>query len=273
MSAPLSLIIAVYNRPDALRLLVAALRRQTMRGFEVIVADDGSGPDITALIDEERRRGGLDVQHLRHEDAGWRKNVILNAAVLRSSAPYLVFTDGDCIPHRLFLADHWTARVPGTVLCGRRVDTSERWTQALTVARVEDGSFERARAAEWRDGAARRASHLENALRLWRPLARLMHRGNGTLLGCNFSIHRADLEAVNGFDERYDGPGFGEDSDLEFRLRLNGVRFVPLHHRAVLYHLHHPATTVAPGSRILYDELLERREAWCRQGLRKESAP
>jgi glycosyltransferase involved in cell wall biosynthesis len=273
MSAPLSLIIAVYNRPDALRLLLAALRRQTMPSFEVIVADDGSGPEIASLVDDASRGTRLDILHVRHDDAGWRKNAILNAAVLRASAPYLVFIDGDCVPHRCFLDDHWNARVRGAVLCGRRVDTSDRWTRALTLARLEDGSFERAGAAEWWDGVARRAGHLEKAIRLWAPLARLLHRAEGSLLGCNFSIHRGDLEAVNGFDERYDGPGFGEDSDLEFRLRLRGVRCIPLHHRAVLYHLYHPATAVAARSQVLYGELLQRREAWCRHGLRAGAAP
>ena len=39
----LSLVIAVYNRAEVLRLVLAAVGRQSFGNFEVIVADDGSG--------------------------------------------------------------------------------------------------------------------------------------------------------------------------------------------------------------------------------------
>jgi len=59
------------------------------------------------------------------------------------------------------------------------------------------------------------------------------------LLGCNFSLHKKDIIAINGFDERYEAPSIGEDSDVEFRLALNGVRVKSLNHIAVQYHLYH----------------------------------
>ena len=44
---------------------------------------------------------------------------------------------------------------------------------------------------------------------------------------------------INGFDERYEAPSIGEDSDVEFRLELNGVKVKSLNHIAVQYHLYH----------------------------------
>ena len=59
------------------------------------------------------------------------------------------------------------------------------------------------------------------------------------LLGCNFSLYKQDILAINGFDERYEAPSIGEDSDIEFRLGLNGVKVKSLNQIAVQYHLYH----------------------------------
>ena len=47
---------------------------------------------------------------------------------------------------------------------------------------------------------------------------------------------------VNGFDELYDGPGCGEDTDIEYRLSLLGVSGVSLRNLAIQYHVYHPLT-------------------------------
>jgi hypothetical protein len=58
-------------------------------------------------------------------------------------------------------------------------------------------------------------------------------------VGCNFSVHKKDLLAVNGFDMSYNKPGIGEDSDLDFRLSGIGVTPLPMCYRGVQYHLFH----------------------------------
>lgn len=45
--------------------------------------------------------------------------------------------------------------------------------------------------------------------------------------------------AINGFDERYEAPSVGEDSDVQFRLELIGVEIKSLNNIAVQYHLYH----------------------------------
>src|SRR5437868_15166164 len=99
----LSLCIAVYNKPHILRLVLGTCARQTLRDFEIIIADDGSKPEIAGVIEEARRMHGLEIQHLWHEDLGWRKNVMLNNAIRAARTDYLVFIDGDCLLHRRFL--------------------------------------------------------------------------------------------------------------------------------------------------------------------------
>ena len=40
-------------------------------------------------------------------------------------------------------------------------------------------------------------------------------KGEPRIVGCNFSLYRETIEKINGFDENYEGPGFGEDADIE----------------------------------------------------------
>jgi len=44
---------------------------------------------------------------------------------------------------------------------------------------------------------------------------------------------------INGFDERYEAPSIGEDSDIQFRLELAGIKIKSLNNAAVQYHLYH----------------------------------
>ena len=245
MSPACTLVVAVYNRPAALRMVLAACARQSERDFEIIVADDGSGPEIARVVEEERERSGLEIRHLWHEDRGWRKNVMLNNAIRAARSGYLIFTDGDCLPHRHFVADHLAGREDGHYLCGRRVETSAGWTEALTLEDVAQGRFERVTARLWWDAIRGRARRVEDGLRFESPWMRnILHSSGRGLLGSNFSVHREALLAVNGFDEEYDGPGCGEDSDIELRLGLLGLRAKSLRHRAIQIHLHHPRTDV-----------------------------
>ena len=62
---------------------------------------------------------------------------------------------------------------------------------------------------------------------------------NNTILGSNFSIFKSDLEAVNGFNEEYIDVGMGEDTDIDFRLKLSGIKIRNLRNKVIQYHIHH----------------------------------
>ena len=47
-----SFIIPVYNRPDEVDELLDSLTRQTLRDFEVIVAEDGSAIPCQDVVDK-----------------------------------------------------------------------------------------------------------------------------------------------------------------------------------------------------------------------------
>lgn len=271
-SPQLSLIIAVYNRPHELRCVLAGCSRQSFTDFEVIVADDGSGPAIKDVVDEAGTKHPFPILHLWHEDQGWRKNVMLNNAIRSSRSDYLVFIDGDCIPSRHFLLDHWNEREPRRVLFGRRVETSERWSQALTVDKVLSGEFESYGWRELWDGLEGTARRLEDGVRITSSLLRtILLRNVDTILGCNFSVWRKDLEAINGFDGLYTGAGCGEDSDVQYRLSLIGVTGKSLRNLAVQYHIHHPFRTPSPQSLERFERVKRLRQPRCEVGLQRTS--
>ncbi|MDX9759582.1 MAG: glycosyltransferase [Bacteroidota bacterium] len=274
MNPACSLVIAVYHRPEYLRLILAAYARQSRRDFEIIIADDGSGPEIGAVVEDGRVRHGLTIQHLWHEDRGWRKNVMLNNAIRAARSDYLIFTDGDCLPHRDFIADHLAERAPDRYLCGRRVETSARWTAALRMDDVVRGRFERLGPHLWWEGITGRARRVEDGLRFESPrLRNILHRAQRGMLGSNFSVSRDALHAVNGFDEEYDGPGCGEDSDIALRLDLWGLVAHSLRHRAIQFHLHHPVTRVPRRCLDRFEALRRAPRVRCRRGLACIDAP
>lgn len=268
-SSPLcSLIVAVYNKPEVLRLVLTACARQSFRAFEIIIADDGSGPGVRDVVDRARRELPFPVHHLWHEDRGWRKNVMLNNAIRAAAAAYCVFIDGDCLPSRDFLLDHWEEREEGRVLLGRRVETSERWTREISGERIASGAFERMEWRDWADMFAGRSLRVEDGLRIRSSLLRRVLRRNVRgMLGANFSVRKSDLIAVNGFDEKYDGPGCGEDSDLQFRLGLIGVTGKSLRNLAVMYHLRHPLTAVSDACWDRFEAVKRTAEPRCQAGL------
>jgi glycosyltransferase involved in cell wall biosynthesis len=249
-------------------MALAALHRQSFRTFEVIIADDGSGPAIREVVKWARDRYGLSLKHLWHEDTGWRKNVMLNNAIRAADAEWMVFVDGDCLVSRHFLLDHWREREARRVLMGRRVETSERWMKHLTLERVESGDFERYGMAELVDGLRGRAVRIEDGIRIPSGTLRALLRRDITgMLGCNFSVAKADLEAINGFDELYNGPGCGEDSDVQHRLSQSGVLGKSMRNLAIQYHIWHRRMPVSEASRRRFEEVKNSGQARCAVGL------
>jgi hypothetical protein len=45
---------------------------------------------------------------------------------------------------------------------------------------------------------------------------------------------------VGGFDEQYNEPGIGEDTDINWRLEQCGIYTLQIKNHAIQYHLYHP---------------------------------
>ena len=131
--ARLTVIVGTYNYLNYLKLVLYSLERQTLTDFEVIIADDGSGPEVGEWLKTYKPK--FRIRQLWQEDLGFRKCRILNRAVDEAAGEYLLFIDADCIVARDFLSVHWNARSSGTFLGGRRImmnrPTSERVTKEM----------------------------------------------------------------------------------------------------------------------------------------------
>jgi glycosyltransferase involved in cell wall biosynthesis len=230
-----SVIIAVYNKPDFLEKILVSLLNQTFQHFEVIIADDGSGPDIKEVVEKYSGRFSFPLRHVWHDDSGFRKTVIANKAVAASRAEYLIFIDGDSILHHRFVESHCRFKKRHTVLSGRRIMLDRELSERMTLDDVRSRKIEKP-SFWWRHCQRVHIKHgffvpvmffIENFL-----------RRKYSILGCNFSLFKSDYEDINGYDERIIGRGM-EDSNIDARLRLKKIRIKTLTRQALQYHLFH----------------------------------
>lgn len=233
LSMNVSIIITTYNWPDALELVLRSLMEQTAGDFEVIIADDGSGPETDTVIKHVLSDAGFPWKHVKHEDHGIRQARIKNLGVKYASGAYLAFIDHDVVLHPDFLKDHVRMAEPGLFLQGKRVFLSKEHTErAFRTKQVTPYS-------PFSKGLENR----KNAIR-WVGLGKQMGKPKSfqtSLRGCNLSMHRSDFMAVDGYDETFDQIWGREDSDICYRLFHSGVKIKNLWFSALQYHLFHPS--------------------------------
>ena len=222
MAELISVIVTTYNREDALEAVLRSLARQTDVDFEVVVADDGSGPATAKLIEAWKAKIGHRVEHVWHEDRGFRAAEIRNHAVLASRGTHCIFLDGDCIVRPDFVAIHRRLAEPGVFVTGNRILLSRELTAKVLLEKLspEVWSFARWIAERLRGGTNRLSALLQLPLG---PLRRLRQNAWRGARSCNLAIWRSDLDQVDGFDANYSGWG-KEDSDIIVRLLHAGVR-------------------------------------------------
>jgi glycosyltransferase involved in cell wall biosynthesis len=218
----IAVVVATYNWPAALDRVLASLADQTHRAFEVIVADDGSGPETADLIERWTEQVQFPLKHVWQEDNGFRLAAIRNRAVAATDAEYIVFLDGDCVVRSDFLARHAALADQDRFAAGNRVLLSREFSERILEQGLDVSTWSSRR---WI------SERLSGGLTRWWPLLRLPpgawrdrspHHWRGAK-GCNMAFWRDDLLTVNGLDEQYTGWGY-EDSDLIIRLIRHGIR-------------------------------------------------
>jgi glycosyltransferase involved in cell wall biosynthesis len=218
----ISVIVTTYNREDALDAVLRSLARQTDANFEVVVADDGSGPATATMIEVWAPKLGHRLEHVWQEDIGFRLAEIRNRAILATRGAYCIFLDGDCIVTADFVAVHRRLAERGWFVTGNRILLSKDLTQKVLTDRLTPENWSMVRwISERLRGGINRVSAL---LRL--PLGPLRRARQDVWRGarcCNLAAWRADLDRVDGFDADYVGWG-KEDSDFIVRLMRAGVR-------------------------------------------------
>ena len=221
MAELISVIVTTYNREDALAAVLRSLARQSDPDFEVVVADDGSGPATAALVASWKSNAGHRVEHVWHEDKGFRAGEIRNRAVLAARGDYCIFLDGDCIVRPDFVARHRALARPGAFVTGNRILLSRDLTAKILARSLAPENWGMATwvAERWKGGINRLSALLTLPLGPLRFIRRNTWQGARS---CNMAIWRRDLETVDGFDADYSGWG-KEDSDIIVRLLHAGV--------------------------------------------------
>ena len=238
MTELISVIVTTYNRADALDAVLRGLARQNDRDFEVVVADDGSGPAARELI--ERGAAALDfsLRHIWQEDRGFRAGEARNRAILASRGTYCIFLDGDCVPRPDFVAAHRRLAEPAWFVTGNRILMSRELTERILAdaSAVELWGLKDWIASRGKREINRLAPMLCLPIGPLRKLRRSAWRGARS---CNLAVWRRDLDQVDGFDATYSGWGL-EDSDLLIRLLRAGVRRKSGNFATGVLHLWHP---------------------------------
>ncbi len=218
----ISVIVTTFNRPDALRTVLAALLAQDERGFEVLVADDGSRNETRRLVESTAAAAPIAIRHVWQEDRGFRAGAARNRAAAQAKGEYLVFLDGDCVPRPDFVARHRRLAERGWMVAGNRILLSQAFTSEVLAGGepIHQWTLRQWRAARARGAINRTLPLLRIALG---PMRRLASGRWQRVRTCNLGIWVDDFRLVNGFDESFEGWGF-EDSDLAVRLLNAGVR-------------------------------------------------
>lgn len=252
MRGPVSVVVACYNQSEQLELALAGFARQGLGDFEIVVADDGSAEDLEPLLARWAPRFAHGIQLASQEDHGFRKTRILNRAIHVARFDALVFSDADCVPHRDFLRNHLRYLESGSVVSGRRAHVErDAFPPPEVILAVGLGLSLPRLLLLWLRGRARVIEH-------GFVLPFLSEASGVGILGSNFSAHRDDVRAVNGFNEEYQAWGIGEDTDLDLRLRLHGTRVRVFRNTVVQYHVAHDGPRTDSSTNLA---LLERTRA------------
>ena len=218
----ISVIVATYNRIDALDFVLQSLETQTDSNFEILIADDGSRPDTKDFIDSFKLKSKRQIKHVWHEDLGFRLALIRNLASAEASGEYFIFLDGDCVVQPDFVAQHRTLAKKGCFITGSRVLLNEALTKDILSWPHWDFKKFSSHLLSYRlSGGINKFWPLKIKLGdgTWRDYKKFVWR---RIKGCNLACWKEDALAIGGFDETMTGWGH-EDADFVFRLHSRGL--------------------------------------------------
>lgn len=231
-----SVIMSTYNAEAWLEKVLTGFSVQSEKDFEIVIADDGSGPDTAALINRLRTELGLNIKHVWHEDNGFQKCMILNRAIVASGTDYLIFTDGDCIPRADFVATHLKFRKPKRFLSGGYFKLPMHTSEVIT---KEDIVNQNCFDVSWlKNNGLKSPNKLKLSAKGFKAaVLNAVTPTKATWNGHNASCWKAELVAINGFNHEMQYGG--EDRELGERLVNNGLKPIQIRYSAICVHLDH----------------------------------
>jgi len=261
-----AIIISTYNNIEGLESIFLALCIQSQKPHTIYIADDGSANETARLISKYAQK--LPLKHYWQEDEGYRKARALNNALQAVTEEYIIFLDGDTVPHKQLVEDHKKLAKQGYALFGTRAGI-EGYTDKVfssppsliwLLAHFFKGQIIND-SRRFSTNLTQRIRGLLKAVRLFKP--KLKSAKPTDIRGGNYSAWTQDLVDINGFDARFEGWGH-EDVDTARRLELKGCKFQQAFFHAVSYHLCHPERSENLDNLALISNTVEMR---CTEGL------
>lgn len=213
--ASVSFIVPVRNRAgyiapclESLAEAARAAQRALPGGAQIVVIDDASDDGTPQAVREfaaARQQENLTIRVIELESRRGPSRA-RNAGLAAASGELIVFVDSDIIVEKDFLLSHLAVHTEREVFAAGRL---------ISVPSLE-AAFRKPAATAWDYSGA-------------------------TLDTANASARKADLDAVGGFDEGFEGMGW-MDLDLGLRLRRRGLKRRPAPD-AVGYHVQPPIRT------------------------------
>lgn len=257
-----TLIIAVYNWPEALEVCLNSVLQQKQMPDEIVIADDGSAAATTRVIDRYRHLFPIPFTHVWQPDEGFKLAQIRNKAVAASTRNYIIQIDGDLMLHDSFVKDHVAIARAGHFTGGSRMLLNPALSAQLLSGTGHSVSV-----------LGKGVTNRLNGLHL-PALNRLLdlvvpEKGRENIRGCNMAYWKNDFIRVNGYNEDFQGWG-KEDTDLILRFYAAGLKRTFFKFRGIVYHLYHKE---ADRSRLTANEKLlhksNYRQYYCKNGIDK----
>jgi len=261
-----SLLISTYNWKEALSLCLYSAFAQTVKPYEILVADDGSRDDTRQLIEKMRKKTDIPIVHIWHEDKGFRLSAIRNRSIEKAKGDYIIQIDGDIILDRNFISDHLELAEKGYFVCGSRVLLGKMYTTRLL------RGVERYPATFKQDLRFMLNGFRSRILRHYLA-ERYARHSMLSIRGCNMAFWKGDLLRVNGYNEALEMWG-QEDVEISYRLIHAGVQKRQLKMGGVQFHLYHK---FASRENLEYHEkvlnkVIENKTIWCENGILKRNS-
>ncbi|MCB4809185.1 glycosyltransferase family 2 protein [Tamlana sp. 62-3] len=234
----ISVIISTYNAEAWLEKVMWSYHKQSFKNFEMVIADDGSKQPTFSLIEKMQKLVDYPIIHVWHEDNGFQKSQILNKAVLKCNADYILMSDGDCMAREDFVQVHVDKKEPGYFLSGGYFMLPMDISKAIT---KDDIFNQNPFNASWLKLKGLKSSFKNNKLTAKGFKAKFLNAVTPTTPswnGHNASGWKKDILAINGFDERMQYGG--QDRELGERLFNYGIKSKQIRYSAICVHLDHP---------------------------------
>lgn len=271
-----TIIVYIKNEISTLPLLFEALKQQTEKDFEVIFVQDGNDENIIKLINKAKEEFPYNIKHLYHNELSYKREAMLNRAVVEAESDYLIFIEEASIPHHKFVAEHLRMSQYGKVVAARILPLTDELSSQITPQLISSRKIHAYLSKKLlRNIIKGKFKNSSEMFRLTNGFLRhfILDDVWQGLISANFSIHKDDIISVNGFDERFDMKSEESDFELELRLMQQGVFTKEERHIATLYKMaaKQSVETSSVAASIL-TENSEKNISWTPYGIKKEDA-